>query len=238
MPTCIGAALLPRLYSEFMPRHPNLLLEAHTSESCVDIVAGSYDVAIRMAQRLGDSRLTARRLATSSLVLAAAPRYLLEHGSPAHPGELTRHRCLGLQGAKHHGPVWSFAAVTERFTVPMSFWAASDTHLALVDAACGGLGLIYVPMVTIASELQQGKLQAVLPEFCRGVECGIHAVHVGRTPARNATAFIEFVRDTIATFDGVKEQKSAPRHLPCEPLPDTTVLDRLAAGDLRVPSEL
>ena len=191
-----------------------------------------------MAQRLGDSRLTARRLATSSLVLAAAPDYLHKHGSPAHPADLSRHRCLGLQGAKHHSPVWSFVAAAERLTVPVSFWAASDTHLALVDAACGGLGLIYVPMVTIASELRHGKLQAVLPEFCRGVECGIHAVHVGRTPARNATALIEFVRDTIATFDGVKEQKPLPRHVPCEPLPDSTVLDRLAAGDLRIGSEL
>jgi DNA-binding transcriptional LysR family regulator len=96
MPTCIGATLLPRLYCEFMPRHPHLLLEAHTSESCVDIVAGGYDVAIRMAQRLDDSTLTARRLATSSLVLAAAPAYLQERGSPGHPAELTRHRCLGL----------------------------------------------------------------------------------------------------------------------------------------------
>jgi DNA-binding transcriptional LysR family regulator len=171
-------------------------------------------------------------------VLAAAPAYLREHGSPAHPAELTRHHCLGLHGAKHHGPVWNFAAAAKRLAVPMSFWAASDTHLALVDAACDGLGLIYVPMVTIASELRQGKLLAVLPEFCRGVECGIHAVHVGRTPARNATALIDFVRDTISTFDGVKEKKPVPPHVRCEPLPDAAVLDRLASGTLQLPSEL
>jgi DNA-binding transcriptional LysR family regulator len=238
MPTCIGATLLPRLYCEFMPRHPHLLLEAHTSESCVDIVAGGYDVAIRMAQRLDDSTLTARRLATSSLVLAAAPAYLQERGSPGHPAELTRHRCLGLHGAKHHGPVWTFVAAAKRLAVPVSFWAASDTHLALVDAASDGLGLIYVPMVTIASELRQGKLLAVLPEFCRGVECGIHAVHAGRTTARNVAAFIEFVRDTISTFDGVKERKLVLPHVPCEPPPEPGVLDRLAAGTLHLPCEL
>jgi hypothetical protein len=63
-------------------------------------------------------------------------------------------------------------------------------------------------------------------------------VHVGRTPARNVTAFIEFVRDTISTFDGVKEKKPVLPHVPCEPLPDPAVLDRLAAGTLRLPSEL
>ncbi len=246
MPTCIGAALLPRLYSEFIPRHPHLVLEAHTSESCVDIVAGGYDVAIRMAQRLDDSTLTARRIATSSLVLAAAPSYLLEHGLPAHPGELTGHRCLGLHGAKHHGPAWSFSAAAERLAVPVRLWATSDTHLALVTAACAGLGLIYVPMVTIARELRQGRLQAVLPEFCRGVECGIHAVHAGRTPARNVTALIEFVRDTIATFDGVKEQKPLPiqmshqagRHVPRAPLSDVAAVERPTADTLRRASDL
>ena len=52
MPTCLGSGLLPKLYSEFLPRYPGVVLDAHTSETCVDIVAGGYDVAIRVAQRL------------------------------------------------------------------------------------------------------------------------------------------------------------------------------------------
>jgi len=57
MPTCLGSGLLPKLYSEFLPRYPGIVLDAHTSETCVDIVAGGYDVAIRVAQRLTDSTL-------------------------------------------------------------------------------------------------------------------------------------------------------------------------------------
>jgi hypothetical protein len=81
-------------------------------------------------------------------------------------------------------------------------------------------------------------LLAVLPEFCRGVECGIHAVHAGRTTARNVAAFIEFVRDTISTFDGVKERKLVLPHVPCEPPPEAGVLERRAAGTLHLPCEL
>ena len=206
MPTCLGAALLPRLHSEFLPQHPNILLEAHASETCVDVVGGGYDVVIRVAQRLSDSTLTARRLAISPLVVAAAPSYLHKHGIPAHPSELTRHHCLGLHGAKAAGATWHFLPPHERLSVPVSFWAASDTNLALVLAASAGLGFIYVPKATIADELRQGKLQAVLLEFCRGVDWGIHAVHAGRLPTRNAAALIEFVRDAIATFDGVYDQ--------------------------------
>jgi DNA-binding transcriptional LysR family regulator len=58
VPTCLGAALLPALYRDFSKRYPGIMLDAHTSERCVDIVAGGYDVVIRVAQKLTDSTLT------------------------------------------------------------------------------------------------------------------------------------------------------------------------------------
>ena len=203
MPTCLGCGLLPKLYSEFLPRYPGIVLDAHTSESCVDIVAGGYDVAIRVAQRLTDSTLTARRIATSPLVLAAAPSYLQERGIPSHPAELARHRCLGLQRSKQPSAAWYFRAENERFSVPIDFWAVSETNLALGRAACSGLGFVYLPLGVIANKLQHGALQSVLPEFCRGIEAGIYAVHAGRTPTKNAAVFIDFVRDALLTFDGI-----------------------------------
>jgi len=208
LPTCLWAALLPRLYGEFLQRHPGIVLDAHASEVCVDVVGGGYDVVIRIAQRLNDSTLTARRLATSSLVLAASPQYLLEQGCPAHATELTRHRCLGLQGAKQPDVTWQFRALHERLDVPIALSVVADTHLALVLAACSGLGFIYVPKVVIAAQLRQGTLQSVLPELCRGIEWGIYAVHCGRSPTKNAAALIEFVREVLPMIDGPESQKS------------------------------
>jgi DNA-binding transcriptional LysR family regulator len=213
MPTCLGSGLLPKLYSEFLPRYPGVVLDAHTSETCVDIVAGGYDVAIRVAQRLTDSTLTARRLATSPLVLAAAPAYLQERGTPSHPAELARHRCLGLQRPKQPNAAWYFRAANERFSVPIDFWAVSDTNLALVRAACSGLGFVYLPLGVIANKLQQGALQVVLPEFCKGIDAGIYAVHAGRTPTKNVAVFIDFVRDALLTFDGIASARFTTRPL-------------------------
>jgi DNA-binding transcriptional LysR family regulator len=213
MPTCLGSALLPKLYSEFLPRYPGVVLDAHTSETCVDIVAGGYDVAIRVAQRLTDSTLTARRLATSPLVLAAAPSYLRERGTPSHPAELAKHRCLGLQHSKQPSAAWHFRSESERFSVPIDFWAASDTNLALVRAACSGLGFVYLPLGVIANKLQHGALQIVLPEFSKGIEAGIYAVHAGRTPTKNAAVFIDFVRDALLTFDGIAAARFRTRPL-------------------------
>jgi DNA-binding transcriptional LysR family regulator len=204
LPTCLAGALLPRIHSEFLPRHPSLVLHGHVSEGCVDIVSGGFDLAICVAQRLSDSTLTARRLATSPLVLAAAPTYLARHGIPTHPSQLERHRCLALQHAKQNGSAWQFQFAGERLYAPVHVVLVSDTHLTLVPAACAGLGFIYLPMVSIAAELRQGKLQSVLPDFCAGLDWGIHALHASRTPTRNAAALMEFVRETLAGFDGVR----------------------------------
>jgi DNA-binding transcriptional LysR family regulator len=212
LPTCLAATLLPRLHAEFLPRHPNMVLETHASETCVDIVAGGYDLVIRVAQRLCDSTLTARRLATSPLVVAAAPAYLARHGVPVHPSELARHHCLGLQSSKQTGAAWQFRRGADRLSVPVNLTTVSDTFLALVPAASAGLGFVYLPMVSLARELRQGRLQPVLTEFCMGADWGIHAVHAGRAPSRNAAALIEFVRDAIATLDGVDASHAPGAH--------------------------
>ena len=209
VPTCLGAVLLPALYRTFTKRYPGIMLDAHTSESCVDIVAGGYDVVIRVAQKLNDSALTARRLATSPLVVAAAPSYLAERGVPAHPADLSQHSCLGLARAKQH-PVWQFRTANGRLSVPVVWSAVSDNNLALVVAACSGLGFLYVPQAVIANELRQGALQPVLAEFCKGIEWGVYAVHSGRTPTRNATVFIEFVREVLPTLDRIEKWPVVP----------------------------
>lgn len=204
MPTCLVEHLLPKLYEEFQPRHARLQLDAHVAETAVDIVSGGYDVVLRIAQRLTDSTLTARRLATSPLVLAASPAHLIEHGKLTDVAQLSTRRCLGLDSGRAPAMAWQFRASSQRCSVAITPSVVSDTYLSLVRAAVAGTGFIYVPRIVIAAELQQGTLQAVLPESCVGVDWGIYAVHAGRSPTRNAAAFIEFVRGVLPGLSGVE----------------------------------
>lgn len=218
MPSCLVTHLLPKLHDEFLPQHARLQLDAHVSETVVDIVSGGYDVVIRIAQRLTDSTLTARRLATSPLVLAASPAHLLEHGTPENATELSARRCLGLDSGRQPQTAWQFRAGQRRFSVAINLAVISDTYLTLVQAATAGIGFIYVPQVVIAAELQEGTLQAVLPQSCAGIDWGIYAVHAGRTPTRNAAAFIDFVRGVLSHTDGVEARTSF--------VPRTNLLDK------------
>jgi DNA-binding transcriptional LysR family regulator len=203
MPSCLGAALLPKLHTEFANRYPEIRLDAHTSESLVDVVGGGYDVVIRVAQRLTDSTLTARRLITSPLVVAAAPAYLEKHGTPSTLSELARHACLGIRTLKPAPTKWAFTTPEGPLAIPVNLTVATDSNLALVLAGCAGLGLVYLPQAIIANELRQERLRAVLAPFCKGVEWGIFAVHSGKTPTRNAAVFIDFVRSLLPELDRI-----------------------------------
>ena len=234
VPTCLGAVLLPRLHTDFAKRYPEIQLDAHTSDSCVDIVAGGYDVAIRLSQRLTDSTLTARRLVTSPLVVAASPDYLEKQGTPLDVTELVKHQCLGLRSTKTGSTRWHFTTPKGPVAIPVNLAIASDSNLALVLAARCGLGLLYVPQAVIANELRQGTLRAVLSDFCKDVDWGVFAVHSGKTPTSNAAVFIDFVRALLpelefidrwqplplpARTDSLKRSSGRRRNPAAEPLP-------------------
>jgi DNA-binding transcriptional LysR family regulator len=117
---------------------------------------------------------------------------------------------LGLSTAKQQA-TWHFRTPKGRLSVPVVWSAVTDNNLALVVAACAGLGLIYVPQAVIANELRQGALQQVLADFCKGIEWGVYAMYSGRTPTRNAAVFIDYVREQLPNLDRIGRWPMLPK---------------------------
>ena len=82
--------LLPR----FMREHPDITLDIVLTDTLVDLMQARADVAIRVGP-LGASRLIARKLGTSRMVVVAAPSYLARFGTPKTPADLAAHRGIG-----------------------------------------------------------------------------------------------------------------------------------------------
>ena len=68
-------------------------MQVDLSDDYADLVAGSFDMAVRIGT-LPDSSLVARRLAPNRRVLCASPVYLEKHGEPRDLEELQRHRLV------------------------------------------------------------------------------------------------------------------------------------------------
>lgn len=193
MPSSLGAALMPALMQRFLKSWPDIKANLDFREQHVDVVGKGYDVVIRIAAKLPDSRLTARRLATTPRVLVASPGYLEKHGKPHELKDLKQHHCLGLGYRAVQRMSWTFktdGTATEINLVP-SFAANND--LALILASCLDGGILYSPRLLIQSEIRLGRLREIALSDATGEDCGAFAVYPQSRPPAKVRVFVDFV---------------------------------------------
>ena len=91
--TAYGERFVAPAVNSFMLNHPKLSILIELDDAVRDIVSEGFDLAIRFG-RLTDSRLIAKRLASRTRRLCAAPAYLARAGAPRTIDELSRHACV------------------------------------------------------------------------------------------------------------------------------------------------
>jgi DNA-binding transcriptional LysR family regulator len=94
LPLSFGTRFIAPLMPAFSQRHPAVKVELGLTDSQVDLIDGSWDMAVRIG-RLTDSPLQARRLADCPILVCASPGYLAQHGVPRRVSDLSQHNCLG-----------------------------------------------------------------------------------------------------------------------------------------------
>jgi DNA-binding transcriptional LysR family regulator len=164
MPVALGTRYIVPLLAEFRVRHPRLKLDLDFCDHPVDPVGRGFDAAVRVSTRLADSSLGARRIATSPVVLAAAPSYLARHGTPGTLEDLRSHQVLEVPTDRSHAG--ALRVVKGEVEVTESIRANSAE--ALKGFAVAGLGLIRSPAFVLADELASGRLVRVLADIPLG----------------------------------------------------------------------
>lgn len=163
-PLSFGISYLAATLPAFLAAYPEVTLDLRLSDRQVDLVAGGFDLALRIA-RLEDSSLLARRLCAVRLLLVASPAYLDAHGRPTHPAELLRHRVLAYTGGATPG-VWRFAHPQfgeESVEPPIALWTDNADLLAPVLLA--GQGLAIQPEFLVWREVRDGTLEVAMPDW-------------------------------------------------------------------------
>ena len=167
-----GRKVVAPLVAAFLRDHPGLQIDLMLSDGIVDIVAQGLDLAIRIAP-LRENALIARRLADNPRGLYAAPGYLAEHGMPATPADLARHRCLALTGTSH----WVFSVgdrpLRQRVAGPFT---ASSVE-ALHQACLGGLGITMLSAWDVREDLALGHLLPIRLAMAEPEPLAIWAVY-------------------------------------------------------------
>jgi DNA-binding transcriptional LysR family regulator len=177
VPVSFGIQHVAPLWTEFLQAHPRVSLDVQLSDRVTDLVDEGFDLAVRIA-RLPDSSLVSRKLASTRLVLCAAPGYLKKRGSPQHPSELVQHDIIGYS-LLAMGDQWQFDGPGGAVAVKVRPRIWTNNGDTCVAAAVRGAGIQLQPTFLVARELASGELVEVMPAY-RSIELGIYAVYPTR----------------------------------------------------------
>lgn len=144
--------MLPPLLAEFTQQNPGINLFVNVTARNVDMVSEGVDVSVRLGP-LADSNMIARRLITFALRTLIAPSLLPAVADCKRPDELPTQLCLPLLGRR-----WSYRKGRQIQHLQPAGRFGSDSGLALVAAACKGLGIIQVPSYYGVPEVHNGEL--------------------------------------------------------------------------------
>ncbi|NRR29629.1 LysR family transcriptional regulator [Oxalobacteraceae bacterium] len=203
-----GDILIPAL-PDFFARYPDIQLELGCSDRPVDLVEEGVDCAVR-GGALIDSSLIARRVGIIHFVTCASPAYLARYGRPAHPTELTRHRCVNYFSART-GKVfdWDFTRDGERHQLQLPGDIAVNDSTAYLSAGLAGLGVVQMTNFLMEPMIADGRLELLLPDWASD-PLPIHVVYPqNRHLSAKVRVFVEWVAELFSNHPGMRLPKVA-----------------------------
>lgn len=97
----------------------------------------------------------------------ASPAYLAEHGTPATPQDLKRHRCIRWRWPGQETPhAWEFHRDGRWFAVAVDGPLIVSDRMFAAQAAVDGVGIAFVAEQAVASHIADGGLVPLLTEWC------------------------------------------------------------------------
>jgi len=198
--THIGLRVLAPLLPRFAQRYPDIRVEMELSEHPVNLVEHDFDVDIRTGES-SDSGFVIKRLLSSDEVLVASPAFLKVYSRIRHPTDLPQVRCLTYR-REREAISWKYIDEQgEQRELPVQGVLTANNGEMLRLAAIGGMGIALLSEPTVRSDLQEGTLVRLLPDYrfaVRGFSNGIFAVfRQSRALPLKVRAFVDFMAEAL-----------------------------------------
>ncbi|PSW63086.1 LysR family transcriptional regulator [Photobacterium kishitanii] len=158
-PVTYGEKYIMPLVNDFMLQYPEVEVTIDMTNRQVDLVEGSFDLAIRLG-RLTSSSMMAKRLTSRTMYVCASPEYLQKFGIPHSLSELRQHNCL--IGNYDH---WRFQESGKEKSIRVSGTLNCNSGYGLRDAVIKGIGLAQLPDYYIDKDLESGAIVPILTNY-------------------------------------------------------------------------
>jgi LysR family transcriptional regulator, transcriptional activator for dmlA len=215
-PADFGRKHIAPLLPAFTAQH--LGLEAHLilSDIGLENESDGCDLVFRFGLP-NDPTMIARKIATTTQIVCAAPSYVARRGTPNLPEELHGHDCLRLARRHHLIDRWRFTKEGSDFEVHVTGTLSSGDGSVLRSWALSGEGISWEAYWDVADDLTAGRLIELLPEY----RCSLIELYAAFAPSKPVPPRIrlfvdymlhmmkQFAKDELATATPGKETKTA-----------------------------
>ena len=195
VPVALGLSLSAQI-GALLNRCKELSIDLVLQDRTSDLVGEGLDLEVRVGP-VADSALIARRLGSTTAFLVAAPDYLHQRSPPFHPRELPEHDCI-VYHRWGDDNTWWFSSPEGEISVPVHGRFKANNGEAVRRAALEGLGIALLSHLTCHRDIQEGRLQTMMPEF-PPLRFPLWVVYPSRRNLPARTRFvIDFLADVIA----------------------------------------
>ncbi|MHB2264587.1 LysR family transcriptional regulator [Aliihoeflea sp. PC F10.4] len=154
------------LIASFAKAHPGVTIDVTVTDEEFDIVAAGFDAGVRLGEVIEQDMIAIPITGNQREMVVASPAYIAEHGAPAHPHELVRHRCIGWRPAPNVAPYrWEFEENGVPFDVAVEAQITTNDLRLMIRAALAGGGITFALEETFRPFVASGELVPLLGDY-------------------------------------------------------------------------
>ena len=154
------------LITDFATAYPEITIDVTVTDAEYDIVAAGFDAGIRLGEVIEQDMIAVPLGPEEREAVVATAGYLEAHGTPTHPRDLVRHRCIGWRPSPE-GPPYRWEFVEEGGPVSIAVRpqiTTNDLRLMLRATLAGG-GITFATEETFRPYIDDGRLVPLLESF-------------------------------------------------------------------------
>lgn len=176
--------------AKIMRDYPDVEIEISVDSGMRDIVTDRFDAGIRLGEQVARDMVALRIGPPLRMAAVATPAYFAQHGIPETPQDLASHRCVNLRFTTAGGLyAWELEKDGRELNVRVEGQFISNNADFIVQAARDGFGIAFLPEDYAQEDLEAGRLQRVLEDWCPPFP-GYHLYYPSRRQPKAAFALL------------------------------------------------
>jgi len=163
-PLSFGMRLLPGLLGSFRLAYPKIQIDVQLTDTLVDIVDETCDLAIRISGPPGDKSTIWRRICLVPRTIVAAPALFERIAAPRNPEDLDPAYCFSY-GTGFAPETWTMVSGGATRSLRAGTEVVSNNGELLLALARSGGGMVNLPRFLVQDALRRGEIIEVLPAW-------------------------------------------------------------------------